>query len=114
ALLGQAYAQKRDPVNLVNARAQFEKALDDQPRSAQILSGLCRLTNLLGDNDRLTKYAAQWAASDSGSYEAHQYLRIAYLKTNQQASADAEAKLLAGLTPTHASFFFLTGNALLQ
>jgi tetratricopeptide (TPR) repeat protein len=110
-LIGQAYGQKLD---LPNSVAHFEKALADQPKSTLILSALCRLTNLLQDNTRLIKYATQWADADPQSYEAHQYLRIAYLKTGQQDQAAAEAKLLAGLTPMNESFFVLTGNTLIQ
>ena len=36
------------------------------------------------------------------------------MKTGQQDKAAAEAKLLTGLTPSHASFFFWTGNSLIQ
>ena len=69
-LIGQAYATKLD---LTNSLAHFEKALADQPTSSLILSALCRITNLVQDNARLIKYAAQWAEADSDSYEAHQY-----------------------------------------
>ena len=110
-VLGEAYARKLD---FPSARDHFEKALAADPDSTLIVSGLCRICNLLGDNERLSKYAQQWAEADPESYEAHQYQRIAYLKTGKQEKAVAEAKILAGLEPTHASFFFLTGNSLIQ
>jgi serine/threonine protein kinase/tetratricopeptide (TPR) repeat protein len=107
-LLGQAYGQKN---NYAKATAHLEKALAGDPTSPLILGGLCRLTNLQQQNDRLIKFATQWVEADPGSYEAHQFLRFGYLKTGQPQKAAAEAKLLSDLTPTHASFFQVHGAA---
>jgi len=109
-LLGQAYANRSIP----KAIEHFEAALVHAPKSAAALGALCRMTNLIGDNDKMTAYAVRWTEADPDSYEAHQYLRMAYLKTDRLAEAESERERLANLTPTHASFFFLTGNALLQ
>lgn len=92
----------------------FEKSLGYEPNSTLVLSANCRLSNLLGHNDKLLKHAGRWVKLDPQSYEAHLYLRLAYLKTGKKAEAEAEAQLLAKLTPTHASFFFMMGNALVQ
>ncbi|HVC96307.1 MAG TPA: tetratricopeptide repeat protein [Pirellulales bacterium] len=109
-LLGQVYASR----SISKAIEHFEAALAHAPKSALVLGALCRMTNLIGDNEKLTAYADRWTEADPDSYEAHQYLRMAYLKTGRLPEANAERERLAGLTPTHASFFFLTGNALLQ
>jgi tetratricopeptide (TPR) repeat protein len=78
------------------------------------LSANCRLSNLLHQNDKVLKHAGQWVKLDPQSYEARQYLRLAYLNSGKQAEADAEAKLLAKLTPSHAPAYFMMGNALIQ
>jgi tetratricopeptide (TPR) repeat protein/tRNA A-37 threonylcarbamoyl transferase component Bud32 len=109
-LFGQAYSSR----DLRKSLKYFEAALEHDPGSILAISAICRLTNLLQDNESLTQYALRWTEADPDSYEAHQYLRMAFLKTGRRAEADAEQARLAGLTPTHASFFFLTGNALLQ
>ncbi|HEV3024520.1 MAG TPA: tetratricopeptide repeat protein, partial [Pirellulales bacterium] len=109
-LLGQAYSGR----NLRKSVKYFETALERDPHSTLAISAICRLTNLLQDNEKLTHYALGWTEADPDSYEAHQYLRMAFLKSGRRAEADAEQAKLAGLTPRHASFFFFTGNALLQ
>ena len=100
--------------DIVKAMGHFESALVGRPDSTQILSVLCRLYNLFGQNQKLQEYASRWVDADQDSYEAHQYLRLVYLKTGQMAKADAELTKIAELNPRHKTFFVMTGNTLIQ
>lgn len=100
--------------DILKAIGHFETALALRPNSSQILSLLCRLTNLIGQDQKLEQYASQWVQSDPESYEAHQYLRLAYLKSGQSSKAEAELTEVAKLSPRHTAFFVMTGNTLIQ
>ncbi|MEM8669151.1 MAG: tetratricopeptide repeat protein [Planctomycetota bacterium] len=100
--------------DILKALGHYETALVQRPDSLQVLSVLCRLFNLIGQNSKLEQYASRWVDADPNSYEAHQYLRLAYLKTGQVAQAESELAALDGLTPRHKTFFVMTGNTLIQ
>lgn len=110
ALLGGAYGDR----DLPRALEMFQKAAEFEPDSMMVVSGLCRLSNILQRSELLLQYARRWTKMDPKSYEAHQYLRIAHLKLDQTDEAARQAKLLESLTPSHASFFFWSGNSLIQ
>ena len=108
--LGELYVRS----DIFKAIGHFESALVQRPKSLQILSGLCRLCNLVGQDGKLQQYASRWVEADPDSYEARQYLRVAYLKAGQMAKADAELETITQLTPRHKTFFVMTGNTLIQ
>lgn len=100
--------------DLGKALGHYESALIQRPNALQVHSVLCRLFNLIGQDAKLEEYASRWVKADPDSYEAHQYLRLAYLKTGKEADAASVLATLEGLTPRHKTFFVMTANTLIQ